>query len=99
MRIPLPGWTEAIDVNCLVDGYEFSHNQIATSLSGPQSSRVGVNQDHRAGTLCFYSICENTSLLHRVQTTFTQPLYARFRVHGLFGFRSFAEICETKDKS
>ncbi|XP_068582221.1 tripartite motif-containing protein 16-like [Cebidichthys violaceus] len=45
----------------------------------PRSSRVGVYLDHRAGILSFYSVSETMTLLHRVQTTFTQPLYA-----GLF---------------
>uniref|UniRef100_A0AAZ1XHE9 Tripartite motif-containing protein 16-like n=1 Tax=Oreochromis aureus TaxID=47969 RepID=A0AAZ1XHE9_OREAU len=44
--------------------------------SCPRSSRVGVYLDHRAGILSFYSISETMTLLHRVQTTFTQPLYA-----------------------
>ncbi|KAF7654886.1 hypothetical protein LDENG_00063800 [Lucifuga dentata] len=56
--------------------YQFIHNSIVTHLSGPPSSRLGVYLDHRAGILSFYSISENMTLLHRVQTTFTQPLYA-----------------------
>uniref|UniRef100_A0A8C6LL09 TRIM8/14/16/25/29/45/65 coiled-coil region domain-containing protein n=1 Tax=Nothobranchius furzeri TaxID=105023 RepID=A0A8C6LL09_NOTFU len=35
---------------------------------------LGVYLDHRAGLLSFYSISETMNLLHRVQTTFTQPL-------------------------
>ncbi|KAG8010933.1 Tripartite motif-containing protein 16 [Nibea albiflora] len=61
---------------CLNTGFEFRHNNIIKYISGPQSSRVGVYLDHRAGTLSFYSISETMTLLHRVQTTFTQPLYA-----------------------
>ncbi|XP_043082584.1 tripartite motif-containing protein 16-like [Puntigrus tetrazona] len=42
------------------------------------SSRVGVYVDHSAGTLSFYSVSDTMSLIHRVQTIFTQPLYAVF---------------------
>uniref|UniRef100_A0A8C7MVG1 Fish virus induced TRIM protein n=1 Tax=Oncorhynchus kisutch TaxID=8019 RepID=A0A8C7MVG1_ONCKI len=49
--------------------------QYYSGVSGPQSSRVGVYLDHKAGTLSFYSVSDTMTLLHRVQTTFTQPLY------------------------
>ncbi|KAK7921856.1 hypothetical protein WMY93_008758 [Mugilogobius chulae] len=42
---------------------------------GPASDRIGVYLDHTAGRLDFYSVSGDTmTLLHRVQTTFTQPL-------------------------
>ncbi|XP_063318203.1 tripartite motif-containing protein 16-like [Pelmatolapia mariae] len=63
-------------LNCNNNSYIFWYNNIQTPVSGPQSSRVGVYLDHRAGILSFYSISETMTLLHRVQTTFTQPLYA-----------------------
>ncbi|XP_024143880.2 tripartite motif-containing protein 16 [Oryzias melastigma] len=56
--------------------YTFSHNNIQTRLSGPDSLRVGVYLDHGAGVLAFYSVSETMTLIHRVQTTFTQPLHA-----------------------
>ncbi|XP_019211344.1 tripartite motif-containing protein 16-like [Oreochromis niloticus] len=59
-----------------VKSFTFWHNNVRTDLSGPRSSRVGVYLDHRAGILSFYSVSETMTLLHRVQTTFTQPLYA-----------------------
>ncbi|XP_055768410.1 tripartite motif-containing protein 16-like isoform X3 [Salvelinus fontinalis] len=49
---------------------------------GPRSSRVGVYLDHKAGTLSFYSISDKMTLLHRVQTTFTHPLYPGFYLGG-----------------
>uniref|UniRef100_A0A3P9LHZ4 B30.2/SPRY domain-containing protein n=1 Tax=Oryzias latipes TaxID=8090 RepID=A0A3P9LHZ4_ORYLA len=61
---------------CSQDNLFFFHNSIQTSISAPVSSRVGVYLDHRAGVLSFYSISESMTLLHRVQTTFTQPLHA-----------------------
>ncbi|XP_038841886.1 tripartite motif-containing protein 16-like [Salvelinus namaycush] len=64
------------------DGYCFRHNNVETKVSGPQSSRVGVYLDHKAGTLSFYSVSDTMTLLHRVQTTFTQPLYPGFHLNG-----------------
>ncbi|XP_017297605.1 tripartite motif-containing protein 16 [Kryptolebias marmoratus] len=61
---------------CDTNSYEFWYNNARTPVSGPGSSRVGVYQDHRAGVLSFYSVSETMTLLHRVQTTFTQPLHA-----------------------
>ncbi|CAI5678072.1 unnamed protein product [Oreochromis niloticus] len=63
-------------LNFYNNSYTFRFNNIETPVSGPRSSRVGVYLDHRAGILSFYSVSETMTLLHRVQTTFTQPLYA-----------------------
>ncbi|XP_053191937.1 tripartite motif-containing protein 16-like [Scomber japonicus] len=79
-------------LRCFTDSYEFWVNKIKTPVSGPDSSRVGVYLDHRAGILSFYNVSETMTLLHRVQTTFTQPLYAGL---GLY-FESTAEFCELK---
>ncbi|XP_051747434.1 NACHT, LRR and PYD domains-containing protein 12-like isoform X2 [Ctenopharyngodon idella] len=74
--------------------YSFRHNDIRTYLPVKSIiSRTGVNEedyyrvgvyvDHSAGTLSFYSVSGDTmSLIHTVQTTFTQPLYPGFRVYG-----------------
>ncbi|XP_036828046.1 stonustoxin subunit beta-like [Oncorhynchus mykiss] len=69
-------------LQCYSDGYCFRHNNVETKVSGPQSSRVGVYLDHKAGTLSFYSVSDTMTLLHRVQTTFTQPLYPGFGLSG-----------------
>uniref|UniRef100_A0A3Q2Q044 Tripartite motif-containing protein 16-like n=1 Tax=Fundulus heteroclitus TaxID=8078 RepID=A0A3Q2Q044_FUNHE len=79
-------------LNCYQKGYEFVRNDIRTSVSGPVSSRVGVYLDHRAGILSFYSVSETMTLLHRVQTTFTQPLHAGVWV----SVRGSAEFCKPK---
>ncbi|KAM9424648.1 tripartite motif-containing protein 16-like [Pholidichthys leucotaenia] len=63
-------------LRCATEGYKFRHNKVETPISGPASSRIGVFLDHRAGLLSFYSVSETMTLLHRVQTTFTQPLHA-----------------------
>ncbi|XP_029605151.1 tripartite motif-containing protein 16-like [Salmo trutta] len=69
-------------LQCYRGGYCFRHNDVKTKVSGPQSSRVGVYLDHKAGTLYFYSVSDTMTLLHRVQTTFTQSLYPGFRLTG-----------------
>ncbi|XP_063317507.1 tripartite motif-containing protein 16-like [Pelmatolapia mariae] len=76
-------------LNCYQNHYKLWHNNIQTPVSGPQSSRVGVYLDHRAGILSFYSVSETMTLLHRVQTTFTQPLYA-----GLWLYCNFGDTAE-----
>ena len=63
-------------LHCGGNIYVFYYNSIVTPLSGPVSSRVGVYLDHSAGVLSFYRVSDTMTLLHRVQTTFTQPLYA-----------------------
>ncbi|XP_053196987.1 tripartite motif-containing protein 16-like [Scomber japonicus] len=77
---------------CDTNSYEFWFNNINTPVSGPDSSRVGVYLDHRAGILSFYSVSETMTLLHRVQTTFTQPLYAGLWVC----YESTVELCKVK---
>ncbi|XP_055768408.1 tripartite motif-containing protein 16-like isoform X1 [Salvelinus fontinalis] len=74
---------------CYRGGYCFRHNNVKTKVSGPQSSRVGVYLDHKAGTLSFYSVSDTMTLLHRVQTTFTQTLYPGFR---LYDYNDTAEL-------
>uniref|UniRef100_W5NKM0 Uncharacterized protein n=1 Tax=Lepisosteus oculatus TaxID=7918 RepID=W5NKM0_LEPOC len=81
---------------CSGSSCSFWHNKEKTAVAAPPSSRIGVCVDHRAGTLSFYSVStalsfyqrlwslysapETMSLLHRVQTTFSEPLYAGFMV-------------------
>ncbi|XP_062857853.1 E3 ubiquitin-protein ligase TRIM16-like [Trichomycterus rosablanca] len=56
----------------------FWHNNIQTEIKVPSCSKIGVFVDHSAGTLSFYNVSDTMTLLHRIQTTFTQPLYAGF---------------------
>ncbi|XP_050954582.1 tripartite motif-containing protein 16-like [Labeo rohita] len=66
---------------CTPSSYSFGHNNIQTALPVKSiSSRIGVFVDHSAGTLSFYSVSDTMSLIHTVQTKFTQPLYPGFRV-------------------
>ncbi|KAM4525550.1 uncharacterized protein PAE49_001460 [Odontesthes bonariensis] len=75
------GWNDkSWALYCSSDSYIFKYNSIPTTISVPRASRVGVYLDHRAGILSFYSISGTMTLLHRVQTTFTQPLCAGIRM-------------------
>ncbi|XP_024654846.2 tripartite motif-containing protein 16-like [Maylandia zebra] len=90
------GWNDKSQaLYCDTNGYEFQYNKVQTVLSGPRSSRVGVYLDHRAGILSFYSVSETMTLLHRVQTTFTQPLYAGLFLYGL---GDTAELIKVKQR-
>ncbi|XP_072251237.1 tripartite motif-containing protein 16-like [Leuresthes tenuis] len=81
---------------CSSNSYSFMYNNKETSISGPVSSRVGVYLDHRAGILSFYSVSGAMTLLHRVQTTFTQPLCAGLWICNIFRFGATAELCKLK---
>ncbi|XP_034388857.1 tripartite motif-containing protein 16-like isoform X2 [Cyclopterus lumpus] len=83
---------------CSNNSYDFRYNEVQTPVSDPRSSRLGVYLDHRAGILSFYSVSGTMTLLHRVQTTFTQPLYAGLGFYGLGFYFSgdTAEFCKLK---
>ncbi|KAI2661026.1 E3 ubiquitin-protein ligase TRIM39 [Labeo rohita] len=59
------------------------------------SSRIGVYVDESAGNLSFYSVSDTVSLIHTIQTTFTQPLYPGFTVYPGFklGYESSVKLC------
>ncbi|XP_030607792.1 tripartite motif-containing protein 16-like [Archocentrus centrarchus] len=96
-NISRAGWRECIfgrnnkswALHCSKNSFSFWYNNIETVISGPGSSRVGVYLDHRAGILSFYSVSETMTLLHRVQTTFTQPLHA-----GLWFYHNYGDNAE-----
>ncbi|KAF7700403.1 tripartite motif-containing protein 16-like [Silurus meridionalis] len=77
---------------CSSSSVSFWHDYYETVLPGPASPRIGVYVDHSAGTLSFYSVSDTMSLLHRVHTTFTQPLYAGFWI----GSHSALRLCDRK---
>ncbi|XP_062271184.1 tripartite motif-containing protein 16-like [Scomber scombrus] len=79
-------------LDCYANSHEFWFNNIKTPVSGSGSSRVGVYLDHTAGILSFYRVSKKMTLLHRVKTRFTQPLYAGLWV----GVGSIAELCKVK---
>nr|XP_017210814.2 NLR family CARD domain-containing protein 3-like [Danio rerio] len=67
-------------LSCSSSRFIFRHNNTRTDLQVyPLSRRIGVFVDHSAGTLIFYNIYRDTmSLIHSVQTTFTEPLCPGF---------------------
>uniref|UniRef100_A0A3B4ZYF9 B30.2/SPRY domain-containing protein n=1 Tax=Stegastes partitus TaxID=144197 RepID=A0A3B4ZYF9_9TELE len=78
-------------LECSRHGYEVFHNKSPASFADLRSRRVGVYLDHSAGVLSFYSVSDTTTLLHRVQTTFTEPLHAGL---WLYSEGATAEICK-----
>ncbi|XP_060738816.1 tripartite motif-containing protein 16-like [Tachysurus vachellii] len=80
-------------LRCSSSSLSFYHNNIKTDLRVPSSSRIGVYVDHSAGTLSFYSVSDTMKLLHRVHTTFTQPLYAGF---WLYSYGTSVKLCDPK---
>ncbi|XP_073713391.1 tripartite motif-containing protein 16-like [Misgurnus anguillicaudatus] len=70
-------------LRCCGSSCSFRHNNIETKLPVvSRSSRIGVYVDHSSGSLSFYSISDTMTLIHRVNTTFTKPLYPGFWVNG-----------------
>ncbi|XP_056623820.1 NACHT, LRR and PYD domains-containing protein 3-like isoform X2 [Triplophysa dalaica] len=71
-------------LECSDDGITAWHNDKETVIddSSCVCKRVGVYVDCSAGTLSFYSVSDTHTLthLHTYNTTFTEPLYAGFRV-------------------
>ncbi|XP_050989004.1 LOW QUALITY PROTEIN: NACHT, LRR and PYD domains-containing protein 3-like [Labeo rohita] len=76
------------------------HNNKKTAITPPshRSNRVGVYLDWSIGRLSFYSVSNTHTLthLHTFNTTFTEPVYAGFRVcySG-----SSVSLCEIKPLS
>ncbi|XP_058613814.1 uncharacterized protein LOC131528575 [Onychostoma macrolepis] len=89
---------------CSDSSCSFWHNNKQIKLPVvSSSSRIGVYVDHSAGTLSFYSVSDTVTLIHRVQTTFTQPLYAGIRTNLCFEddfdsyvFCSTVTVCDLK---
>ncbi|XP_058872557.1 tripartite motif-containing protein 16-like [Acipenser ruthenus] len=78
-------------LECSDSSYSARHNNNQTAITAPRSPRIGVYLDFNAGTLSFYGVSDTMTLLHRFQTTFTEPLYPGFR---LWGSGSSVTICQ-----
>ncbi|XP_071767566.2 tripartite motif-containing protein 16-like [Centroberyx gerrardi] len=77
----LGGSEHAWSLVCVPSSSSVFHDMWEELVADP-SPRVGVYLDHSAGILSFYSICSlgKMTLIHRVQTTFTQPLHPGFLI-------------------
>ncbi len=79
---------------CTENRYSAWHNSKNVDIYVSSSSnRVGVYVDWPAGTLSFYIVSDTHTLthIHTFNTTFTEPLYAGFRV-----FNSSLSLCQIK---
>ncbi|XP_067243669.1 NLR family CARD domain-containing protein 3-like [Chanodichthys erythropterus] len=78
-------------VFCTSNGFVVWHNNVSYNIPtyAPKSNRVGVYVDVSAGTLSFYSVSDTLTHLHTFNTTFTEPLYAGFKV-----FESELSLCQ-----
>ncbi|XP_048051649.1 uncharacterized protein LOC125271592 isoform X3 [Megalobrama amblycephala] len=83
-------------LECSNNSFYVWHNTDSTYIPVLRSSskRVGVYVDVSAGTLSFYSVSDTHTLthLHTFNTTFTEPLYAGFRVYP----DSSVSLCDIK---
>lgn len=67
------------------------HNNQQTNIR--LVSKIGVFLDQVAGTVSFYNVSDKMTLLHRIQTTFSQPLYPGFSFKD-WGNYSSVTICD-----
>ncbi|XP_050954902.1 NLR family CARD domain-containing protein 3 isoform X2 [Labeo rohita] len=78
---------------CTVDGFVVWHNNLSNNIPAPSppSKRVEVYLDWPNGTLSFYSVSGRHTLTHlyTFKTTFTEPIYAGFKV-----FDSSLSLCK-----
>ncbi len=70
---------------------QVEHNWLLTDIS--LVSKIGVFLDQEAGTVSFYNVSDKMTLLHRIQTTFTAPLYPGFSFKNLEN-KSSVTICD-----
>ncbi|KAM9789400.1 E3 ubiquitin/ISG15 ligase TRIM25-like [Neosynchiropus ocellatus] len=76
-------------LDCSYSGCWFHHDSETLPIPARSSARVGVYLDLRGGVLSFYNVSESMTLLHKVKTAFSQPLYPGFWV----GLGSSLKLC------
>uniref|UniRef100_A0AAQ5YKU8 B30.2/SPRY domain-containing protein n=1 Tax=Amphiprion ocellaris TaxID=80972 RepID=A0AAQ5YKU8_AMPOC len=74
-------------------GYSVWHNNKRTLISSSFSNRVAVYVDCPAGILSFYRVSSDSLIhLHTFNTTFTEPLYAGFRLWSSYSSLSLCSL-------
>ncbi|XP_051257173.1 E3 ubiquitin/ISG15 ligase TRIM25 isoform X1 [Dicentrarchus labrax] len=76
-------------LDCSYAVCSFQHNKESVTVAAPCSNKIGVYLDFRGGTLSFYNVSDTMVLLHKVKTTFNQPVYPGFWV----GLGSTLKLC------
>lgn len=76
-------------LDCSYSVCSFQHNKQSTTIAAPCCNRIGVYLDFRGGILSFYNISDTMVLLHKVKTSFIQPVYPGFWV----GLGSTLKLC------
>ncbi|XP_063068687.1 tripartite motif-containing protein 16-like [Engraulis encrasicolus] len=66
---------------CETGKCSFWHCNKETAIPIAPTSTIGVYVDHRAGILSFYSVSDKMTLLHKVRTSFTEPIYPGFYLY------------------
>ncbi|XP_051783853.1 E3 ubiquitin-protein ligase TRIM16-like isoform X1 [Erpetoichthys calabaricus] len=69
-------------LQCSESQYSVRHSNNQIVISAPYSPRIGVYLDWPAGSLSFYSVSHTMTLLHRINTSFTEPLYPGFLLYN-----------------
>lgn len=66
---------------CSENGFTAVHDSVTVRCETGPANRVAVDLDHANGVLSFYKVaCGKIVLIHRFNSTFSEPLYAGFRV-------------------
>ncbi|XP_036386639.1 tripartite motif-containing protein 16-like [Megalops cyprinoides] len=76
----LGGNTKSWSLDCKNGAYFIFHNNKGLQLRVPYCPKIGVYLDHPAGILSFYSISDIMTHITRIQTVFTEPVYAGFLI-------------------
>ncbi|XP_072543065.1 tripartite motif-containing protein 16 isoform X1 [Salminus brasiliensis] len=82
-------------LRCSATSYRFWHNNKNWTVNYDRPcSKIGVYLDHRAGVLAFYNVLDSMSLIYKVQTEFTEPVYPGF---GLAGKGTRIKLCDVSE--